>query len=84
MFVEECEARGGAAASWDQTELVPLVRSPQVSRLRPAEDPPEGCWGFPSIFSSIVFKQVAEQQLKSDENSVVTTSESFPLLKKDS
>lgn len=83
VVVEECEVKGGATTSWDQTELVPLVRSPQFSRLRPAEDPPQGWWSyFLFFFSSRAFKQAAEQQLKSAENSVVMMSESLSCLKK--
>lgn len=64
VFVEECEVRGGAAGSGDQTELVPQVR----------------CLSFPAsdllrihlklllfFLSSAAFAPAAEKQLKTVE-----------------
>lgn len=64
VFVEECEARGGAAGSGDQTELVPQVRSLSF----PASDLLKIHLKLLFFFlSSAAFTPAAEKQLKTVE-----------------
>lgn len=64
VFVEECEARGGAAGSGDQTELVPQVRSLSF----PASDLLRIHLKLLFIFlSSAAVTPAAEKQLKTVE-----------------